>query len=54
MADKKPEGPVGWATGPAQGDHENDEHATDVEREAVEHSTPVTPNPGHGQGGAGH
>ena len=50
---KKVEGPIGWSQTPAQGDHENDEHALDVEAEAAAHGdTPVpTSGPNDNQGG---
>lgn len=38
---KKPEGPIGWTQTPATGEHEDGDHATDVEKEADAHGTPV-------------
>ena len=54
MAEKKPEAEAKFSQEPAQGDQDDDAHATDVEAEAAAHG--YTPNVvgGHGQGGAGH
>jgi hypothetical protein len=54
MADKKPEGPIGWTQTPAQGAHEDDDYGLNVEEEAAKHGDTPTKVGGHGQGGAGH
>jgi len=53
MTQKKPEGPIGWTQSPAQGGHEDETHATDVEAEAAAHGdTPVhVSGPNDNQGG---
>ena len=51
---KKPETEPKFSQGPAQGGHENEDHATDVEKEAAAHGDTPSVVPGHGQGGAGH
>ena len=50
---KKPEGPVAYTQSPAQGDHEQDDHATNTDTETAAHGdTPVVySGPNDNQGG---
>ena len=50
---KKPEGPITHSQGPAQGGHEDESHATDVEAEAKAHGNPLpaVSGPNDNQGG---
>ena len=53
MAEKRPEGPIGWSQTPAQGAHEDDDYGLDVDEETEKHGdTPVmVSGPNGNQGG---
>jgi len=53
MADKKPVTEIKWTQQTAQGGHEDESHATDVEKEAAAHGyTPtMVSGPNDNQGG---